>query len=120
MKITAAVFALGIVAFFIGFIPVMGQITAFVLCFLMNALLIFDFVTSRRRWNLMQKAKWLVMHPAVSVKTAFLPSLVSFIPVVNTILTAFLFPIFVVHATMNFACAERKVEKEEPEEKVEG
>ena len=120
LKISAAVFVLGIVAFFIGFIPVLGQITAFILCFFMNALLIFDFVTSRRRWNLARKAKWLLMHPSISVKTAFLPSIVSFIPVVNTMLTAFLFPIFVVHATMNFACAERGSEEEKPEEKVEG
>ena len=119
LKITAAVFALGIIAFFIGFIPVLGQMTAFVLCFFMNALLIFDFVTSRRRWNFMQKAKWLVMHPAVSVKTAFFPSVVSFIPVVNTILTAFLFPVFVVHATMNFACAERGDQPEKDGESVE-
>ena len=120
LKISAAVFALGIVAFFIGFVPVLGQLSAFVICFFMNALLIFDFVTSRRRWSMAQKAKWLLKHPVISVKTAFLPSLVSFIPVINTMLTAFLFPVFVVHATMNFACAERGVEKESPEEKVEG
>ena len=120
LKITAAVFALGIVAFFIGFVPVLGQLSAFVICFFMNALLIFDFVTSRRRWNMAQKAKWLLKHPVISVKTAFLPSVVSFIPVINTMLTAFLFPVFVVHATMNFACAERGAEKEGPEEKVEG
>ena len=120
LKITAAVFALGVIAFFIGFIPLLGQLTAFLLCFFMNALLVFDFVTSRRRWNLEQKVKWILRHPAVSIKTAFLPSVVSFIPVVNTILTAFLFPVFVVHATMSFACAEIKDDGKDPEEKVEG
>ena len=108
LKVSAAVLVLGILAFFVGFVPVLGQIAAFVLCFFMNAFLIFDFVTSRRRWKLVQKAKWLVMHPAITVKTALLPSLVSFVPVVNTILTAFLFPLFVVHATMNFAFEETK------------
>lgn len=120
LKVSAAVLVLGILAFFIGFIPVLGQIAAFVLCFFMNAFLIFDFVTSRRRWKLAQKARWLVMHPAVTVKTALLPSLVSFIPVVNTILTAFLFPVFVVHATMNFAFEETKNDKGINGEKVEG
>lgn len=120
LKISAGVFALGAVAFFIGFIPVLGQITALVVCFFMNALLIFDFVTSRRRWTLAAKAKWLVFHPALTLKTALLPTLISFIPVVNTIFTAFLFPVFVVHATMNFACAERGGEPENEGESVEG
>ena len=119
LKVSAAVLVLGILAFFVGFVPVLGQIAAFVLCFFMNAFLIFDFVTSRRRWKLVQKAKWLVMHPAITVKTALLPSLVSFVPVVNTILTAFLFPLFVVHATMNFAFEETKNDAVINGEKVE-
>ena len=114
LKVTLAAFLLGVVAFFIGFVPVLGQFAALVFCFFMNALLIFDFVTSRRRWTFVNKAKWLVFHPALTLKTALLPTLISFIPVINTIFTAFLFPVFVVHATMNFACAERgdKPEKE--------
>ena len=120
LKISAVVFALGILAFFIGFIPVFGQIAAFVLCFFMNAFMIFDFVTSRRRWSLVQKAKWIVVNPAVTVKTALLPSVVSCIPVVNTILTAFMFPLFVVHATMNFAFEEAKKSAGTSGEKVEG
>ena len=119
LKVSASVLVLGILAFFVGFVPVLGQIAAFVLCFFMNAFLIFDFVTSRRRWKLVQKAKWLVMHPAITVKTALLPSLVSFVPVVNTILTAFLFPLFVVHATMNFAFEETKNDAGINGEKVE-
>jgi len=108
LKASAAVLVLGISAFFIGFVPVLGQILAFVLCFFMNALLIFDFVTSRRRWKFVRKAKWLLMHPSIALKTALLPSLISLIPVVNTILMPFLFPVFVVHATMNFAFEETK------------
>ena len=115
LKITAGVFALGVIAFFIGFIPVLGQVTALVVCFFMNALLIFDFVTSRRRWNFVNKAKWLLFHPALTLKTALLPTLISFVPVINTILTAFLFPVFVVHATMNFACAEREIDSDKKE-----
>ncbi len=122
LKVTAATFALGVIAFFVGFIPVLGQIAALVVCFFMNALLIFDFVTSRRRWNFVSKSKWLLFHPAMTLKTALLPTLIAFIPVLNTILTAFLFPVFVVHATMNFVCAERgdEPEKEKVEEKFEG
>ena len=120
LKISAAAFLLGVVAFFIGCIPVFGQIIALIVCFFMNALLIFDFVTSRRRWPFVDKAKWLVFHPALTLKTALLPTLISFIPVVNTIFTAFLFPVFVVHATMNFACAERGEELEKEGETVEG
>lgn len=114
LKVTLAAFLLGVIAFFVGFVPVLGQVAALVFCFFMNALLIFDFVTSRRRWTFVNKAKWLVFHPALTLKTALLPTLISFIPVINTIFTAFLFPVFVVHATMNFACAERgdKPEKE--------
>lgn len=119
LKVSAAALILGILAFFACFIPVFGQIAAFVLCFAMNALLLFDFVTSRRRWSLVMKVKWILRHPAVVLKTALLPSLVSFVPVVNTILTAFLFPLFVVHATMNFACAEKNNETEINGEKFE-
>ena len=119
IKVTAATFLLGIVAFFAGFIPVLGQAAALLLCFFMNALLIFDFVTSRRRWNFIRKAEWLVFHPALTLKTAILPTFISFIPVINTIFTAFLFPIFVVHATMNFACAERSDKSGKEGEKVE-
>lgn len=118
LKVTLAAFALGIIAFFAGFIPVLGQLTALVVCFFMNALLIFDFVTSRRRWNFVNKSKWLIFHPALTLKTALLPTLISFIPVLNTILTAFLFPVFVVHATMNFACSERGNEPEKEKEEV--
>lgn len=119
MKISAVVFGLGILAFFIGFIPVLGQIAAFVLCFFMNAFLLFDFAASRRHLTLIQKAKWIVLNPSVTVKTALLPSVISFVPVVNTIVTAFLFPLFVVHATMNFAFVETKNASEVNGEKVE-
>jgi len=120
VKVTVAAFLLGIIAFFVGFIPVLGQLAAFIICFFINALLIFDFVTSRRRWKLVHKAKWLVFHPALTLKTALFPTLISFVPVINTIFTAFLFPVFVVHATMNFACAERGNEAENNGETVEG
>lgn len=119
LKVTLAVFLLGVIAFFIGFVPVLGQVAALIFCFFMNALLIFDFVTSRRRWNFVSKAKWLVFHPALTLKTALLPTLISFVPVINTIFTAFLFPVFVVHATMNFACAERGDEPEKEGEIIE-
>ena len=79
-----------------------------------------QFRSSKSRWTLAAKAKWLVFHPALTLKTALLPTLISFIPVVNTIFTAFLFPVFVVHATMNFACAERGGEPENEGESVEG
>lgn len=120
VKVTLAALALGIIAFFIGFIPVLGQLAAFIICFFINALLIFDFAASRRRWGFVQKVKWLLGHPAAAFRTALLPSLVSLIPVANTILTAFLFPVFIVHATMNFACAEREKETENTGEKIEG
>ena len=119
LKVTLAAFLLGVIAFFIGFVPVLGQVAALVFCFFMNALLIFDFVTSRRRWTFVNKAKWLLFHPALTLKTALFPTLISFIPVINTIFTAFLFPVFVVHATMNFACAERGDKPEKEGETVE-
>ncbi|MBO4710351.1 EI24 domain-containing protein [bacterium] len=119
LKVTLATLTIGIIAFCMGFVPVVGQILAFILCLFMNGLLVFDFVTSRRRWSLVKKSKWLVTHPALTLGTVIIPTLISLLPVINIIFIAFLFPVFVVHATMNFSCAERSAELEREENIVE-
>lgn len=108
VKITFMLLFLEIVFLLTGFIPLLGQICGIVLTVLMNSLLMFDFVMSRRRWSLPRKVKWLFSHPFQALHVAVIPAAVSWIPVVNSIFMAFLFPVFVVQATMNFAYVQGK------------
>jgi CysZ protein len=91
-----------IVALLVNFIPLFGQIFAFLLITYYSALMFLDYPASRRRWSLGRKLAWLKTHKGHSLRMGLLPALVSMVPVVNIFLMAMLFPFLTVHATLNF------------------
>lgn len=111
VKISVAVFFLGVLVFLLGFIPILGQLLAILLCVFINSLLLLDFPASRRRWPLLKKMKWIFSHPGTAFGTGVFPTAISLIPILNNIIMAFMFPVFIVHAAMNFAAAERDLKE---------
>ncbi|MGI6393253.1 MAG: EI24 domain-containing protein [bacterium] len=102
LKVAIVAFLCTFFAFFVNFVPIVGQITAIMLYVVVNSLLLIDFPASRRRWRLSTKMGWLKQSPFVTLRIGSVPTLISMIPFVNSIVLAFLYPLFVVHSTMNF------------------
>lgn len=100
-----------------NFVPLVGQAAVVVLYTFYSALMFVDYPSSRRRWSLGRKISWLSRHRGRAFRLGILPAVVSLIPVVNIFLMAFLFPLFTVHATLNFV-AMAAAEKEGEAEKV--
>ncbi|PID41087.1 MAG: cysteine biosynthesis protein [Proteobacteria bacterium] len=96
-----------IVALAVSFIPFLGQVAVFILYAFYSALMFIDYPTSRRRWRLGQKISWLNRHKSLSFRLGVIPAGISMIPVLNLFLMALIFPLFTVHATLNFYTAER-------------
>lgn len=95
-----------IMAILANFIPIIGQIVAFLLYTYYSALMFLDYPASRRRWSLGKKIGWLKKHSGHSFRLGLLPALVSMIPIVNIFMIALLFPLLTVHATLNFTNLE--------------
>ena len=95
-----------IAALLSNFIPLFGQIFAFLLITYYSALMFLDYPASRRRWSLGRKLSWLKTHSGHSLRLGLLPALVSMVPIVNIFLMALLFPFLTVHATLNFTDLE--------------
>ncbi len=95
-----------IVALFVNFIPVIGQVIVFLLYTYYSALMFVDYPASRRHWSLSRKIRWLRTHSSPSFRLGVLPALVSMIPLVNIFAIALLFPLLTVHTTLNFAAIE--------------
>jgi len=95
-----------IAALLANFIPLFGQIFAFLLITYYSALMFLDYPASRRRWSLGRKLAWLKTHSGHSLRMGLLPALVSMIPIINIFLMAMLFPFLTVHATLNFTNLE--------------
>lgn len=95
-----------IAALVANFIPLFGQIFAFLLITYYSALMFLDYPASRRRWSLGRKLSWLKTHSGHSLRLGLLPALVSMVPIVNIFLMALLFPFLTVHATLNFTNLE--------------
>ena len=106
LKIAAFGLLVTIGALAANFIPIIGQIVAFLLITYYSALMFLDYPASRRRWSLGRKIGWLKTYRAHSFRLGLLPALVSMIPIVNIFLIAILFPFLTVHATLNFASLE--------------
>lgn len=115
MKIAGVTVVLSIVAFVINFIPVVGQIMAVGIYVWANSLMLIDFPASRRRWAMKRKLLWTKENPIASMRIGTLPTLLSMIPFINIIFLAFLFPLMVVHSTLNFVAYENRKQKETPE-----
>ena len=106
LKIASFGILVTIAAIMANFIPIIGQLVAFLLYTYYSALMFLDYPASRRRWSLGRKLDWLKTHNAPSFRLGILPALVSMIPFVNIFLMAFLFPILTVHVTLNFTNLE--------------
>lgn len=119
LKIAGMALIFTVFAFFVNFVPVIGQITAVAIYIVINSLMLLDFPTSRRRWSLSEKTVWVRKNLITTLRIGSFPTIISMIPFVNSFILAFLFPLFVVHATMNFASVEKaktETEKEKPQE----
>jgi CysZ protein len=95
------------IALVIGFIPVIGQISVFLLYTYYSALMFLDYPSSRRRWSLGQKISWIRRHGNQSFRLGVVPAAVSMIPILNVFLMALVFPLFTVHSTLNFYTIEK-------------
>jgi|GEM_PF-244263 len=115
MKIAGVTILLSVGAFFINFIPVVGQIIAIAIYIWANSLMLIDFPASRRRWPMKRKLLWTKENLVASLRIGTLPTLLSMIPFINIILLAFIFPLLVVHSTLNFVAYENRKIKEQPE-----
>lgn len=95
-----------VVALIVNFIPVIGQVTVFLLYTYYSALMFIDYPASRRRWGLKRKIGWLYTHSSPSFRIGIFPALISMIPIVNIFAIALLFPVLTVHATLNYSAIE--------------
>ncbi len=104
--------AITCLALVVNFIPGIGQILVFLLYSYYSCLMFIDFPASRRRWSLGNKIAWLKDNSLPAFRLGFLPAAISMIPVLNVFLMALLFPLFTVHATLNFSALEAAGGKE--------
>ncbi len=98
------IFGLGvtIAAIFLNLIPVFGAGLVVLLYIFYSTLMFIDYPTSRQHWSLGAKLGWLKEQWPKALRLGWLPALTSMIPVINIFLMALLFPLFTVHATLNF------------------
>ena len=95
-----------ICAIAVGFIPVIGQVAVFILYSFYSTLMFIDYPASRRRWSLGNKLNWIRDNASFSFRIGLVPAFASMIPFLNLILMALIFPLFTVHATLNFFVIE--------------
>jgi CysZ protein len=98
------------VALPLNFLPVIGQAAVFVLYVYYSALMFVDYPSSRYRWSLGDKLRWLRRHRAPAFRIGLLPALLSMVPILNIFLMALSFPLFTVHTTLNFLAIEGRRE----------
>ena len=95
-----------VVALAVGFIPIVGQLAVFLIYTFYSALMFVDYPASRRRWGLGKKLLWLRHYSGHTFRLGLIPAAVSMIPLLNVFLLAFIFPLFTVHAALNFSAVE--------------
>jgi len=94
-------------ALILSFIPILGQLAVFLMYSFYSTLMFIDYPASRRRWPLGEKLSWIRSHPGPSFQMGFIPALVSMIPILNIFFMALIFPLFTIHATLNFLAIEK-------------
>lgn len=105
-KIAAFGILITIIALFVGFIPIIGQIAVFLIYTYYCALMFIDYPASRRRWGLGRKLFWLRHHGEQALQLGLVPAVITMIPVLNMFLLAAIFPLYTVHAALNFSAVE--------------
>ena len=106
LKIALFGILITIVALAVGFVPVIGQIAVFLIYTYYSALMFIDYPASRRRWRLGKKLLWLRHYSGHTLRLGLIPAAVSMVPLLNVFLLAFIFPLFTVHAALNFSAVE--------------
>ncbi|MCD6292854.1 MAG: EI24 domain-containing protein [Deltaproteobacteria bacterium] len=91
-----------VAALFLNLIPVAGAGLVVLLYIFYSALMFIDYPASRQRWSLGEKLSWIKNQWPRALRLGWLPALISMIPVVNIFFMALFFPLFTVHATLNF------------------
>jgi len=110
VKIGAMGMMVTVVALFANFIPVIGQVSVFVLYAFYSALMFVDYPSSRYRWTLGQKLSWIRLHSGQACRLGLFPAMLSMIPLLNIFLMALFFPLFTIHTTLNFLVIEGRKE----------
>lgn len=110
------IFGLGVTvtAFFLSLIPGLGSGLVVLIYILYSALMFIDYPASRQHWSLGEKLGWIRKQWPRALRLGWLPALVSMIPLVNIFIMALLFPLFTVHATLNFIGGDREVKPVAP------
>ncbi len=108
IKIGAVGIMVTAVALIVNFLPLIGQVSAFLLYVFYSALMFVDYPASNRHWSLGRKIGWVKNHYGHSFRLGIFPALISMIPLVNIFLMALLFPLLTVHSTLNFLSVEDK------------
>ncbi len=110
-------FGLGVTlaAVFLNLIPVVGAGLVVILYIFYSTLMFIDYPTSRQHWSLGTKLGWLKQQWPKALRLGWLPALTSMIPVINIFFMALLFPLFTVHATLNFIKTTTDMEEYDPE-----
>lgn len=101
-KIGAFGLVVTVAALLLNLIPVVGAGLVILLYIFYSALMFIDYPASRQRWSLGEKLRWLRTQWPRALRLGWLPAFISMIPVVNIFLMALFFPLFTVHATLNF------------------
>lgn len=106
IKIALLGVAVTVVAFFVNFIPGIGQIAVLLLYTYYSALMFIDYPASRRHWSLGKKIDWIRTYPSTAFRLGVLPAIFSIIPILNIFIIALLFPLLTIYATLNFSAIE--------------
>lgn len=107
LKIALFGLVVTVIALLIGFVPVIGQISVFLIYTYYSALMFIDYPASRRRWGLGRKLSWLRNHGGHSFRLGLIPAAIGMLPILNIFLIALIFPLFTVHAALNFSAVEK-------------
>ena len=101
-KIGAFGLIVTVAALLVNLIPVVGAGLVILLYIFYSALMFIDYPASRQRWSLGNKLGWIKKQWPRALRLGWLPALISMIPIVNIFFMALFFPLFTVHATLNF------------------
>ena len=106
-KIALIGIALSLLAFFLNFIPIIGQLLVIALYSWCASLMFLDYPTARRRWTLGRKLAWTRRHWVATLRLGLVAALLGMVPLLNVFLMALFFPLFTVHTTLNFLALEK-------------
>ncbi|WP_035273492.1 EI24 domain-containing protein [Desulfogranum japonicum] len=95
-----------VLALVVNFIPVIGQVSVFLIYVYYSTLMFIDFPSSRYRWSLGKKIGWIGTNRTASFRLGLFPALLSMIPLVNIFFMALFFPLFTVYGTLNYLTIE--------------